>query len=163
VRREVYAFARRVRRVHGPIPYAYSVEAHKDGSAHVHVVMPKRLAANERSTRILAGLWGLGFVDADPPRRLRRDLSARDLCRLAASYASKYATKSIDGGNWDAYEHTYEVGQGFQPLAVRAACFDWEAAWARAVVEMGGEVPRHEWFSASDPEWTGPPVAFLGW
>jgi hypothetical protein len=91
VRADVKRFLRRLRTVYGPVPVGYGLESHADGSVHVHAVMPKRYAPNERQGRVLRELWSRGFVDADPPKRRPIGDGGRERCRSAARYAVKYA------------------------------------------------------------------------
>lgn len=162
VKRDVQLFERRLRRIFGPVPLVRVLEDHKDGSIHVHAVMPRRFARNERASRLLATVWGHGFVDGDPAKRAR-GRSAREWSRLAAGYAVKYAAKNVDAGVLDPFEHALEVTEGFQPIAVRARQWTRAGAVEEAVALMAGEVPRYEWFSDGVEGWRGPPVVFLGW
>jgi hypothetical protein len=128
------------------------LERHRDGHLHVHAGLSRYVDKRE-----LGELWGHGFVDV---RKLRTKRGGREDARAAARYLAKYATKSREA---DPGEHGYEVAQGHSPAVARMRAWDREDGWALAVGAMGGEVPSYEWASGDSEDWTGPPVAFLGW
>jgi hypothetical protein len=106
----------------------------------------------------LARLWGHGFVDV---RRIRSNRPGRrEAARSVARYLSKYVTKDAARGIGG---HRYEVRQGYQPVAVRAAAWSVDEGWRTLVGLAGGEVPAYEWSSSGEPDWNGPPVRFLSW
>lgn len=164
VKRDWQAFGRRLRRAGHHLPWLRAVESHKDGSAHIHAAMAWGPSwVDERRTRALAGLWGEGFADLSKGRELGRAVGQREQARLVARYVVKYAVKSIENGDLDPGEHSYEVAQGFGPVAVRARTWGRLDAVARAIETMGGEVPRYQWESSECLTWTGPPVTCLSW
>jgi len=163
VRAEWDRTARRLRAVYGAVPFLVVLEPHADGHIHVHIVVPRRFVVRERTTRLIAGLWGLGWVDGDGDGFKRRPgESSRERCRRACRYAVKYAVKGVEGGQLEPGEHSYEVGEGFQPVAVRAVAWDAAGAFGVGIGIMGGEVPAYTFDSGSDPDWRGPPLLYWG-
>lgn len=145
------------------VPWLRAIEAHADGSAHIHVAIAWAAGwRDERQSRVLAGLWGLGHVDLAKGRNLGA-LGRREQARAVARYVVKYAVKDIEGGQLERGEHSYEVAQGFRPVPVRARAWSRTAGVASAIGMMGGEIPRYQWESGDSREWTGPPIVFLGW
>jgi hypothetical protein len=145
-------FSRRLEREVPGVVWARALELHPGGHGfHVHVALggfiPKPL---------LARLWGHGFVDV---RKVRSRRGGREDARTAAAYISKYVAKDPIAGPG---EHSYEVRQGFQPVAVRAWFDSREAACSGLVRASGGRL-SYRWDSDADPRWRGPPVVFAGW
>lgn len=163
VRADVREFCRRARASFGgTIPYLRALEDHRDGSIHVHMVMPRFFAYAERLTRRLARLWSWGFVDADPPKVHRKGVQTeREGCRAVARYAVKYATSDVGDGSLDPYEHAVETGEGFQHAPLVGLFWDRASAEAAAVVLMGGVDPSYRFDSADDPGFAGFPLLWL--
>lgn len=162
VRQDANRFARRVRSVFGPIPLEYFLESHASGEVHVHFVAPRAIAKRERETRVLAGLWSRGFVDATPDRV--RGESARERCRRSARYASKYAAKAVEGGELDPSERAYSTAHGFQPVVTRGRTWTMQAGELSAQLLLGEvKPPAYRFDSGDDPEWRGPPMVFMSW
>ncbi len=163
VRCDVRLFFKRARASFGgSIPYLRALEDHRDGSIHVHVVMPRYFAWGERLTRRLARLWSFGFVDADPPKvHHKGEVTEREGCRATARYAVKYAVKDAGVGSLDPNEHAVETGEGFVHAPLIGLFWDRAAAEAAAVVLMGGADPSYRFDSSSDPGFAGFPLLFL--
>jgi hypothetical protein len=162
VLRDVQAFQRRLSEAFPRVVWARVFERHKSGALHVHLIASTGLPSDavERRTRRLARLWGHGFVDVGG-RFGRPGDSGRERARAAARYAAKYVAKGLEEAQLG--QHSYEVRQGFQPVAVKVRA--WTAGELRLglIGEAGGEVPVYEWDSAALADWRGPPVAWLSW
>lgn len=147
---DVHDFVRRWREFEGrPFPYVYVIEEHQDGSFHVHFAV-----RHDHFTDffVLRRLWGHGRVRFDKQRK-GRDKSRRSKVRLA-SYMTKYLTKAFDDVSVSG-QHSYEVGQGFQPGSeVR-----YFASFAEASEWVAQKNPRLDlvWFSGDHPD-SGVPV-----
>jgi hypothetical protein len=153
VRRDFSGFSRRLRRTYPHLRWVRVFERHQSGMLHVHVGLSGYVPKSA-----LADLWGHGFVDV---RKIRTKGGGREDARAAARYLSKYVAKDAVA---DVGEHRYEIRQGFQPRKVRML--------ARSVLELeqlalaagyvSGE-PSYVWWSAQDPDHTGPPVYFAAY
>jgi hypothetical protein len=160
VKRDWARFARELRARWPELAWMRTLEMHADGHVHVHAAF-NRGFPTERRDRVLARLWGHGFVDG---RRFESKRPGRnERARSVARYVVKYATKAIADGRLEAGEHGYEVAQGFQPAVARIRAWSRSEAWQEAVRAMGGEIPAYEWDSGSSEDWRGPPVGFLSW
>jgi len=91
-RKDFNAFARNVRnRFNTKVSYIAVIEFQKRGAIHYHALVwgiPSAISANERRARVVASLWGQGFVDIKIPDN-RQDQSIK-----VARYLSKYMSKS---------------------------------------------------------------------
>jgi hypothetical protein len=161
-RRQVVAdwarFARRLRRAFGPVAWARALELHPQGHGwHIHAALGRYIPK-----AVLAALWGHGFVDV---RRLRSGSgpAGRQDARRAAVYLSKYLAKAWESEDREAWEHAYEVAEGFQPEVVERLAWDREGAVLAAVEVMWGELPSWRWESDAAEDWRGPPVVCLAW
>lgn len=153
VLRDVQAFQRRLGAAYPRVAWVRVFERHRSGALHVHLIA----SAPIRKAH-LAALWGHGFVDG---RRLGKPgQGGRDRARAGARYAAKYIGKGSVAGFG---RHSYEVREGFQPVAVRVREWTGTEAWTAAVRLAGGEVPKYEWSSSSIEAWRGPPAVFLAW
>lgn len=151
--RDAAQFERRLREAYPALVWVRTLERHASGALHLHYGMSEYV----RKER-LARLWGHGFVDV---RRIRSNRPGRrEAARSVARYLSKYVTKDAARGIGG---HRYEVRQGYQPVAVRAAAWSVDEGWRTLVGLAGGEVPAYEWSSSGEPDWNGPPVRFLSW
>lgn len=142
-------------------PYVWVIECHKSGKLHVHLALPRYV-----DKRQLAAVWGKGFVDIRALGEVPRSHEAmRDMAKAAALYLAKYVEKTFADGASSAGRHRYEVGQGFQPVAVEVPPQRAElAARNDCIVVMGGEAPAFEWSSDSLGEaWKAPPIRVIFW
>jgi hypothetical protein len=112
--RDVQAFARRLQRRTGPLPYLYVLEAHRSGAWHVHIALPRWI-----SHSVLEAVWGHGWVfvtDHGRRRRRRRVMpSGGQGLRSVAGYVAKYVSKAYEAGDG---RQGYGVAEGHQPPVV---------------------------------------------
>lgn len=89
-RKDFFNFQKRARNVFGrQFRYAVVVEFQKRGAVHFHALcwgIPESVVRSERSTRLVANLWGYGFVD----------LVQTDGSHKLAFYLTKYLAKAHD-------------------------------------------------------------------
>jgi len=86
-RKDFFNFQRRCKRVWGRFEYVVVPEFQKRGAVHFHALcwgIPESVVRYERSTRMVASLWGHGFVD----------LVQTDGDQKLAFYLTKYLAKA---------------------------------------------------------------------
>lgn len=83
--REVQLYFKRLRKVGPAFRYLWTVERHKSGAPHVHLLVHEH--AGPVRHRHLAAAWRWGFV--------KFNLVAEGQARNAANYVAKYLTKSL--------------------------------------------------------------------
>ena len=130
-------------------------ELHKDG-VHLHV----HFAVGQYIRRgLIEQAWGRGWVNIKLLSDLPVGATSWHEARRAASYLSKYVTKTFEADLRG--RHRYEVAQGFQPAVTRLAGRSSDEALDACAV-MGGE-PEVRWSSATKKGWRGPPSVWFAW
>lgn len=156
VHRDIRNFTDRLFRAVGRMPYVWVVERHKSGAFHVHMALGRFV----RQAR-LADIWGLGFVSVNDKRKLRTGVVG---ARKAGGYLSKYVSKAFDQGHVFGRKR-YEVARGYEPERVTYAVVA-SVAELRSFVSgfsFDGVAPDYQWYSPTDEEADGPPIAFFQW
>lgn len=159
-RRDVAVFIRDLRSELGgdPFPYIWVPEWHKDRERlHLHFA----LGSYVRQT-VLSDVWGRGWVSIKRISGQRHNAPRVEGARIAARYLSKYVAKTFDSVDLGG-RHRYEVGQGFQPQAVRFTGISDVEVLAQAVEAMDGRVPSRSWASVENDDWQGPPARWFQW
>lgn len=151
--RRVQAFIRRLEGRYPEVVWVWTLERHKSGALHVHM-----LASAWVPKPAVASLWGHGWVDL---REIRAKGSrpARSSARMAASYIAKYVSKAPVAGPG---QHRYEVRQGYQGGAVVVRADRPSDALAMLAELMGAE-PSSVRTSEGWTDYNGPPVALVEW
>lgn len=113
-RADFRAFARRAQRQFGELRFIYVVEFQQRGAIHFHALLwglPVGAVGTERDTRMVAALWGFGFVD----------LTATDGSQKLASYMAKYMKKAFSDPRLSR-SRAYSMSKGLlRPLIERDA------------------------------------------
>lgn len=144
VYRDMAAFERRFNVLYPERAWLWVIERHKSGMFHVHFVTSGSYS-NERRARLIAGLWGHGYVDVGQSGAPER----------AARYAAKYLAKDMaDAG---AGQHSYETRQGYrvEPLELT---FETVEDAVHALLSFFGGGPSYTWASDTLPAFLGPPT-----
>jgi hypothetical protein len=162
LRRDVAEFFRTLRTMLGgeAFPYVWVPEWHKsDHGLHVHFAIGGFVPRS-----IIDAAWGRGFVHIKRLGHLPVGSGRRGEARVAAGYLSKYVSKSfeLDGSARALGLHRYEVGEGFQPEAVRLHGCSAASAIAQAAGIMGAE-PAIFWSSLNVEGWQAPPAVWVAW
>jgi hypothetical protein len=107
---------------------------------------------------------GRGFVHIKRLGHLPIGSGRRGQARVAAGYLSKYVSKSFeqDASARVLGLHRYEVGEGFQPQAVRLHGCSAASVITQAAGLMGGE-PAIFWSSLNVEGWQAPPAVWVAW
>lgn len=139
------------------LPYVLVPEFHRDGHVHAHALLSRFVAKD-----LLVTTWGEGFVDV---RRFQGKKGGREAARRAAGYASKYVAKTFElydqGEGVTVGRHRYEVGQGFQPEAVKRTGYrslEEAMAW---VVDGHGQRVTFAVHSDGLEDYDGPPFLWV--
>jgi hypothetical protein len=137
-------------------PYVWVPEWHPKGHGlHVHFAVGRFIAQP-----MIASAWQLGFVHIK--RRAKgSQRGTLESARQTANYLAAYVGKHLGEGVTCAL-HRYEVGQGYQPAAVRIVARTREDAIAQASQLMGRE-PARRWVSQGVHGWVGPPALWVAW
>jgi hypothetical protein len=160
LRADVGEFFRGLRRElgGGRLPYAWTSEWHPGGHGlHVHFAVGRYVRQ-----RLIADVWGRGFVHVKLIGDLPHGAGALEEARVAAAYLAKYVSMSLDDERRMAGLHRYEVAQGFQPQRLRLAGRYEAQVLAAACERMGGD-PSHMWRSSSAEGWLKPPALWCAW
>jgi hypothetical protein len=148
------------RHVRRSFPYHLSAELHPGGHGwHVNVLVDERIDWSWHVEN-----WRHGFV-LKPKKWKGRGSGRRAGARSAAAYACKYITKAVahfEAGHF-AGLHRYEVGQGFQPIAVRRSFPTLGACERTLLTVMGGDLPDLRLDSSGWVEYRGPPLQWWAW
>jgi hypothetical protein len=157
------AFVRRLRRELGrTFAYVLVPERGTKGTQrlHLHLATGFYIPMN-----LLDDTWGQGWVYAQNLGDGGEDV--RNVAARVATYVAKYVEKTFEevaAAGRQRGEHRYEVGQGFQPVAVDVEDQAEEVdALATAVALVGDGMPTWVWSSESVEKWPGPPVRVLRW
>jgi hypothetical protein len=135
-------------------------EWHKsDHGLHLHFALGRYV-----NYKLIRSTWGHGFINIKRLSDLPVGSTSLQEARKAAGYLSKYVTKSFDS---DASSragrlHRYDVAQGFQPPVQRLRGRHSGQVLSAAVHVMGAR-PTHEWSSAENVNWQGPPAVWFAW
>ncbi|WP_082556345.1 hypothetical protein [Aeromicrobium sp. Root472D3] len=159
-RRDVAVFVRDLRTELGgsPFPYIWVPEWHKDGKKlHLHFAL-----GNYVRQSVLSDVWGRGWVCIKRISGQRHNAPRVEGARIAARYLSKYVAKTFESESLGG-RHRYEVGQGFQPQAVRFSGTSDAQVLSEAVDVMGGKPPSRSWASSENENWQGPPARWFQW
>jgi len=160
IRADVGEFMRTLRGKLGgaPFPYAWVPEWHKTGHGlHLHFAVGRFI---KRS--LIEASWPHGFVHIKLIGDLPVGSGTLAEARKAAGYLSKYVAKSFADDSRIDNLHRYEVGQGFQPKAVRITGCSPDAVIGEAS-ERVGAAPMLRWSSADVPDWQGGPAIWAQW
>jgi len=145
------AFVRRAQAAGIRLAWVRALELHPGGHGyHVHAAIAERVDHAR-----MASLWGHGFVQYS--ERPRRGVSQREGYRRTARYIAKYVGKDAD--LTPPGTHAYEVAQGYAPEVVHV-----EHSTAEALIDLATRMlgqPTYVWSSSGDPEWCGPPAAYV--
>jgi hypothetical protein len=159
-RRDVAVFIRDLRSELGgdPFPYIWVPEWHKDGKKlHLHFALGDYVRHS-----LLSDVWGRGWVNIKRITGQRHNASRVEGARIAARYLSKYVAKTFESEDLGG-RHRYEVGQGFQPEAVRFSGTSDAEVLAQAVDAMENKAPFRLWASSQNEDWQGPPARWYQW
>ena len=162
VRRDVAVFFRSLRSALGgrALPYVWVPEWHKtDHGLHLHFALAQYV-----NYRLIRSTWGHGFINIKRLSDLPVGSTSLHEARKAAGYLSKYVSKSFDSDESSRAGrlHRYDVAQGFQPPVQRLRGRHSGQVLAAAVKVMGAR-PTHEWSSADNVNWQGPPAVWFAW
>ena len=136
------------------VPFCTVIEAHKDGSLHVHAGFPQYL-----DQELIGRIWGHGFVKLTAGRlKDGEKLSARERSRRTAGYLAKYLGKDLGlhGPGRKRYSVTPRIIG--KPRRARFLTLDAAQRWLR---QQTGQLPERVWDSADQPGWDAPPVLLL--
>ncbi len=157
------AFVRRLRKELGrTFPYVVVVERGSKGTRrlHVHLAAGFYIPIGQ-----LRATWGQGYVYAQ--HLGDRGEAEGKVAGRVASYVAKYVEKSfeeVSSAGRRRGDHRYEVGQGFQPVAVVVEDQGDEVdALASAIALVGEGMPSYVWSSEVMEKWPGPPIRVLRW
>jgi hypothetical protein len=159
-RTHVASFMRSLRSELGgePFPYVWVPEWHKSGHGlHLHFALGQYVKQGT-----IHDVWGRGFVSIKRITGQRHRAPRVEGARIAARYLSKYVAKTFESDDLGG-RHRYEVGQGFQPQAVRFTGNSDDEVLDHAVEVMGGALPARAWSSSQNDDWQGPPARWFQW
>jgi hypothetical protein len=153
LRRQVERFIAKVVQARGGrFPYAYVIEAHKDGERlHVHMAVPFWMPHAE-----VAEMWGHGWVFMTDKRR--KGDCAWVGAERAAAYLAKYVGKEFESG--ESERRRYEVARGWSVQRYSVRCMDFGDGQMQAEALFGGP-PNYVWSSSECEDWPGPAVLVL--
>ena len=139
-------------------PYVWVPEWHPGGHGlHAHFAVGRYVPQP-----VIRRVWGQGHVHI----RLIGDLpvgsGTLEEARVAARYLCKYVGKGFEDAQRPAGLHRYEVGQGFQPEAVKLTGRSEQDVLDLASERMGGP-PETVWRSSSVEGWRGAPACWAAW
>ena len=159
LRKDVADFFRRLRSaIHGDLPYVWVPEWHKtDHGLHVHFAVGRYVPVG-----VIKTAWGRGFVHIKLLSDLPVGSGSLGQSRLAASYLSKYVTKSFDDGRRIPGLHRYDVAEGFKPRAIGLRGISEQSVIDEASRLMGSQ-PIKYWSSRDVEDWKAPPALWLAW
>ncbi|MCW2857584.1 MAG: hypothetical protein JWR52_3199 [Marmoricola sp.] len=162
IRSDLGEFFRALRdeRGRGAFPYLWVPEWHKtDHGLHAHFGVDRRIPVG-----LIREIWGHGHVFMRQRTGRPSGGSALNEARHAAGYLSKYLSKSLnDTSAAIAWQHRYDVAQGFDPKVVRVEGWSRSEAIGLAIQSMGGVVPASTWVSDDAEVWDAPPRVVLRW
>jgi hypothetical protein len=146
--RDIERFRRRLRDALGEFPLAAVIEhGSESGRLHVHFLVAGRLPIE-----VVAGCWGKGFVQVEPPKRTR-GLGKRARLRRTASYLTKYVGKEFDQSAFN--RRRYSVSKGYQPAARRRYS---GRDFAQALAAAAGNREVECYWASPVEGWPGFPV-----
>jgi hypothetical protein len=139
------------------LPYLWVPEWHKtDHGLHAHFAVGRYVPVG-----VIKKAWGRGFVHIKLLSDLPVGSGALAESRMAASYLSKYVSKSFDERRISGL-HRYDAAQGFKPAAVRIHGTSELEVIEKAIVHMGAE-PIYSWSSRQVEDWAAPPALWMAW
>lgn len=143
----------------GPFAYAWVPEWHQSGHGlHAHFAVGKYIPR-----RLIERAWDHGFIHIKLIGDLGVGATALSEARVAATYLSKYVSKSFTDADSRALGlHRYDVAQGFQPERVRVSGVSAHAVMEEASALMGGQ-PVTQWSSLESTDWQGAPAIWAQW
>ena len=153
-------FFRSLRKATGDrnFPYVWVPEWHPSGHGiHFHFAVGRYV---KRS--IIENAWPHGFVHIKLLGDLPVGSGALDEARVAASYLSKYVSKSFKDSKRIFGRHRYDLAQGFSPVSQLIAGDSVSAVMQLASEYMGSQ-PKVKWSSNDVENWKGAPAFWLQW
>ena len=148
--KDIESFRRNLHAAGYHFPVAAVIErGSESGRLHVHL-----LVAGRQPIEVVRRCWGRGFVQVEPPPKLK-GLSKRARLRLAAAYLTKYVGKDFDASAMG--KKRYSTTRGFQP--VRRTVYGGLDLWDGLRWMTEGSTVAHYWQSPDD--FPGPPVMLV--
>ena len=142
-----------------PLPYVWVPEWHKsDHGLHAHFAVGQYI-----NRSLIDSAWGHGFVHIKLLGDLPVGSGPLSEARRAAGYLSKYVAKTFtDLDSRVLGLHRYDVAQGFKPEVLSLS----GASAADVLAQASGRfssAPVHQWLSAENEDWQGPPAVWAQW